>query len=485
MNRPSSERSSFESCASVHYFLPDSISTIHSTMVSRYHRQSNQPVSKADLPTFNALDNGSKFKSHRSRHGGTVSLSQAVLLAAVSASLAAVLTAFGASHYLVSDRFDVRSDSVVTTSHTTQSTFSHHTIKSEIPTTAEKFNFLSSFGKMSDSMEDADIASLFEGRIQEPEFLRPDTSDVDDGQLGVVWLMSFPNSGTSFTIHLTREASNTTTATNYACEGEIKDKPGVPVFNSSENGPFFELIPDRFTNIPPKYILTKTHCGGFCSSCHPNGYLETSRSFQTACMSGQRGVMTDKGIDILWKGITYNSSFVKKAIHVVRHPLDNVVARFHLYQKREKALKNKAFTTKYPYNSMGFSRWCADQDKKHDLRNFRWIDNALADKLDAVPCRQEFFMYLQWHNLAFDTTRSLGLPTLMHYYDDYTEDQEKATERLLTFLELPRVSGGEPFSPGKIYRDYYTPEQKAAILDLIKEQASAETWNWLKDYDFS
>ena len=72
---------------------------------------------------------------------------------------------------------------------------------------------------------------------------------VDDGDesrwpLGVVWLMvrhldvlcrmsyvsimphprfsqSFPNSGTSYTLHATRELTNTTTATNYGLEGML------------------------------------------------------------------------------------------------------------------------------------------------------------------------------------------------------------------------------------------------------------------------
>ncbi len=77
-------------------------------------------------------------------------------------------------------------------------------------------------------------------------------------------MKSFPNSGTSYTIHTVRELTNTTTATNYGLEGEIKDEESVPAFKhseDSENGPFLELIPGRVTNMP-KLILTKTHCGG-------------------------------------------------------------------------------------------------------------------------------------------------------------------------------------------------------------------------------
>lgn len=445
-----------------------------STMVYR-HRHSQPNANKDDLPTFNAMDDGSKAKFQRFRHSTTITLSQAVLLAAVSASLAAVLTAFGASHYLM-DRFDVRFDS----SQTTQSSFSRQmSVNNDTPTTNEKLKLFSSFGKIAYDSKDDEYASLFDGRIQEPEFLPADAEEEDNEQLKAVWLMSFPNSGTSFTIHLTREASNTTTATNYGLEGEIKDKPSVPVFNSSLEGPFFELIPDRTTNLPPKYILTKTHCGGYCADCHPQNYIESTRSFQLMCQSGIRGRMTETGLTKDWK-VTYDAKYVKKAIHILRNPLDNVVARFHLMHKRENA--PKSFTTKYAYNSTGFNLWCADQDKARDLRNFRLIDNKLADKLDAVPCRQEFFMYLQWHNLAFETSRALGLPTLILYYEDYSNNFDLTEKRLLKFLELPSVGGVEPFAKGKVYEDYYSPEQRAAIVDLSKHFATAETWNYLKHY---
>jgi hypothetical protein len=53
-------------------------------------------------------------------------------------------------------------------------------------------------------------------------------------------------SGASYTIHMTREASNSTTATNYALEGEIRDKPSVLAIpgKAGSEGPWLELIPD-------------------------------------------------------------------------------------------------------------------------------------------------------------------------------------------------------------------------------------------------
>lgn len=84
-----------------------------------------------------------------------------------------------------------------------------------------------------------------------------EVTDKEDG-LRVAWLMSFPNSGTSYTLHLIRETTNTTTATNYALEGDIKDEESVPAIAGSEEGPYLELIKTIKTTIPNKYILTKT-----------------------------------------------------------------------------------------------------------------------------------------------------------------------------------------------------------------------------------
>jgi len=128
-------------------------------------------------------------------------------------------------------------------------------------------------------------------------------------------------SGTSFTLHMTREASNCTTATNYALEGDIRDQPSVPAIEgpAGQNGPFLELIRDRHTNIPST-ILTKTHCKGICArdDCGPWGGIETVRSFLMGCLSGVKAV--EKEGQIVTEKVTYDASLVKKAIHIFRHP---------------------------------------------------------------------------------------------------------------------------------------------------------------------
>lgn len=287
---------------------------------------------------------------------------------------------------------------------------------------------------------------------------------------------------------MTREVSNCTTATNYALEGDIRDRPSVPAIPSVDgiNGPWLELIPNRTTSIP-KYILTKTHCGGFCSYCPSDWFIETPRSFQIACQSGTQAIETAKG-KIKQKLVIYDSKIVKKAIHIFRHPLDNIVARFHLdckKQTRSGNLKNDSHWPELlPRNRVGFHQWCNFLDgRTPEFLDLHWIDRRLRQRMDKVPCRTEFFRYIQWHNNAFTTIHNMGISSLTVHYGDYETHFNQTIDRILHFLELPREGDRiVNFVPGKKYSDYYTEEQKESIYKFLEEFSSRETWDQLKVY---
>jgi hypothetical protein len=296
--------------------------------------------------------------------------------------------------------------------------------------------------------------------------------------------LSFSSSGTSYTLHLTRQATGTVTASNYALEGDFKDRPSVPIHeDASSAGPFLELVHDGNNTIPTTFILTKTHCGGFCSDCLPKNYLETPRSFQTSCQTGTKAFLDNNGL-LKTSLVTYEASLVKKAVHIIRNPLDNIVARFHLEWKRYRDEGNADWTVEFPYNRTGFHKWCKVMDQKNAVTKTRWIDPKLAQLMEAVPCQEEFLRFIQWHNLAFGVTYDLGIPTHIIHYQEYQHDWENTVTKLLDFLELTRTGVGEPFDDGKQYKSYYAPEDRISIKAFIKEYASAETWNNVKDYDY-
>lgn len=286
-------------------------------------------------------------------------------------------------------------------------------------------------------------------------------------------------------MHLTREASNCTTATNYALEGDIRDEPSVQAIEGPDgrNGPWLELIRDRHTNVPP-VILTKTHCKGICAGkgCGPHGGIETVRSFLMGCLSGVKAV--EKNGKIVKQKVAYNPKLVKKAIHIFRHPLDNVVARFHLDFHDQAVAGNKKFAEVFPRNATGFRRWCAFDDKNLFFLKSRYTDVNMRERMKGIPCMNEFYRYVQWHNLAFDTSRYLDLPTMILHYHEYSENLESTRDRILNWLDLPHAGPGEPFHTGKVYRHYYSAEQRQSIREFLQEFSSAETWHHLKDYDF-
>lgn len=290
------------------------------------------------------------------------------------------------------------------------------------------------------------------------------------------------DSGTSYTLHLVREATNTTTATNYALEGDIKDSPSIPIHASAVQGPFFQLCKDRQTTPPTTHILTKTHCNAFCSDCLPKNYIETPRSFEVSCRSGTKAVADQSGY-LYKQSVTYDQALVTKAVHLFRHPLDNVVARYHLeYNTLRK--KEAGWEKSHPNNRTGFVAWCKEMDNTSQLPKMRWIDPQLMNLLMKIPCHQEFYRYIQWHNLAFDVTRGKGVSVHVVHYHNYSENFDETLKRLLSFLELSRNGKVEQFHAGKVYADYYTQAERQNIRVVIRELASVDTWENLKDYQF-
>ena len=71
---------------------------------------------------------------------------------------------------------------------------------------------------------------------------------------------------------------------------------------------------------------------------------------------------------------------------------------------------------------------------------------------------------------------------MMLHYHEYSENLEATRDRVLDWLELPHAGPGEPFHTGKVYRHYYSLEQRRAIRAFLKEFSSVETWQQIKDY---
>jgi hypothetical protein len=301
----------------------------------------------------------------------------------------------------------------------------------------------------------------------------------DDTRLEIALLMSFPNSGTSYTIKMIRHASLTYTASNYAHENKNKTGPSLPVFHDQPNGPFWldpEAHPEYST--PRSYALTKSHCGLRCMDCPPDRYVETTFSFRRRCFSGKRATQTALDGRQVYEAVEYEDRRVTKAVHLVRNPFDNVVSRFHLERHYGKS------ATEYPSSRDGFRLYCQRMNDDLLLSETKaaFLARDLMEVLSDVPCRSDFIRYVEWHNLAFATARDMGLDTLVLHYDEYTTNFNATVGMLLDFLKLDARAEPEPFIRGKEYQDYFTADERDAVRRAFAYLASKTTWKEMGRY---
>lgn len=299
----------------------------------------------------------------------------------------------------------------------------------------------------------------------------------------VAWLMSFPNSGTTYTNHLLQGYTNTTTATNYGQEQDTK-KESISIFPDSMDGPFLRY---PSWSLPHRYILTKTHCGGECDDCQTPGrkeYIDTIEAFEKACCTGKRIFNKTK------VRTTYSADIPKRAVHLIRDPFDNIVARLHLKERRWGEHHNDAKYEKrvdvFNKTKEGFRAYCRFRDISSFKREFR--QRILSDELlgyaKNIPCYAEFISYTQWHNHAIELVAKKSIPVLTLFYEDYALDWDKTVNQILNFLSLTPAQGAvaEKFILGKHYHDFYNEEEKVAAMKLLQTLASTELWDMLQRY---
>ena len=269
--------------------------------------------------------------------------------------------------------------------------------------------------------------------------------------------------------------SNKTVAKNSAQSNNRKDELGYSIapHESYKSGPFLE---DKALPIPKKYILTKTHCEfSVISSLHSYRY-ECARGWgrfpesdpsknpdELNCKNGYCNYETH-----------YDESIVKKAIHLIRNPLENIIARFNNAHKRNKALVN--FTHSHPkeYIKM-FHSWCEERDREALAKKYH------HDVPNGVICASELFRYVQWHDHAIALAKDMNIPAMILHYEDYAKDLNNTVDLLFSFLEHDKVASAPPFFQHD-YSFMYTNAEKEGIEDWVKVLASKELWKLLEHY---
>lgn len=322
---------------------------------------------------------------------------------------------------------------------------------------------------------------IYEKKSFEPKLhISSQAHKKEDEVPGVVWLASYPNSGTSYTLEIVRRASDYAIATNYGKEASKHlSEASIPIHPSFINGPY--RTNDRTREVPEKFVLTKTHCGSRCVRCSPYEYVETEESFLERCLSAQPLLTSTSGQVAVGEIAPYSADLVKRAVHIMRDPFDNIVSRFHHAHKTHK--NDPRFQSNFPRNNIGFQAWCDDLDSKYNEEEQEMWDNDVYEVSRDVPCRSEFFRYVQWHDMAFITMKNMDIPTLFLSYEDYAHHIDFNILSILDFLELPMRNKVSEFHQGD-YSAYYSDDQRVAAMAMMSKQASSITWEKMKPYSY-
>ena len=292
----------------------------------------------------------------------------------------------------------------------------------------------------------------------------------------VIWLMSFPNSGTTYTLKYVQGSTGTTTATNYGGNEQVGYDTSISIdVNRYIHGPYLRY-PDRPYSC--QSILTKTHC-------HQDEVLSQNVShFISSCRMGNRNV------DGTHEEIIYDASTrVHSVIHLIRNPFDNIVARMHYKQKQwlaSNSSREHELAEYITFTPEGLLHWCQYvklTEQKHYYSHFN--RTFWENYMEPVPCAIEFYKYFHWHHYTTEgVLATMHHPSMILHYEDYTTGYNTTTRRLLDFLQLKRSSytDAPEFIVGKTYTDWFTDEMKESVKRLALVVVSDVTWNLLRRY---
>jgi hypothetical protein len=290
----------------------------------------------------------------------------------------------------------------------------------------------------------------------------------------LAWLLSFPFSGTDFTIRSVEKLSRVTTATNYAAD--TGDNYHVyPNVAYTTAGPFRRS--DR--PFPENYILVKTQCE-VCTYCDPRHKI-TYSEFIEGCSR------TRSSYNVLGH---YDPALIHKIIHIVRNPFDNIVFTFRNRYKKAKQNLDNDFQNTYQYAPEGFKNWCRHLDSRFNTINPAFT-GELAAAAQNIPCYGILFQYVQWHNHAHRVCAQMDVPSIVIRYEDYQAQLTNTMNTIFDFVQHPHPNNVEEillqdeFLADSILEpatNYYTQEEKLAAGIFVQKLATPDAYKTLQVY---
>ena len=319
---------------------------------------------------------------------------------------------------------------------------------------------------MSSQLSTEDAASRLSNSSRGVYVDRPESS------LKLALLMSFPNSGTTYTMDLLPSLTLVDSATNY---GKETMGPQVPIIDEMEC-PFWLHKDDNMKHPQNGRVLTKTHCGGYGIDSEPEDWFLHESDFVSSCLTCT--LVDDMGETTR---LSYNLSSIDSAIHLIRDPFDNIVSRFRMERRLSEEISEK-----YPNTREGFQAFCMEVV---DSNSLAWtvrdapVDGNAWEFLKSVPCHTDFLRYIFWHNQAGRLIENSGLESLLVKYEDYGNDWDGTAYSIVSFLgQTLKGESQEVFVKGKSYRHFFSSEDIAKVRSAFKLFSTIDTWVAVHDY---
>jgi len=317
------------------------------------------------------------------------------------------------------------------------------------------------------------------------------TIETEHNTRGIAWLMSFPNSGTTYTQRLIQTTTRRSVASNYGHEmiiedgnvGNVYDRGmnSIPINEGDVNGPF--RVSSNLPLPSDGYVLTKTHCGGYCfSDCPPSWYRLSPLKFLQECRLGTRYEFEEFGKAPKQTWVQYDYHNVKRAIHLIRSPFDNIVSRFFHEFKTHLNENDSDWVHKYPKTPMGFRSWCENTDRKWKYHEKNIWGKDTFNAAEGVLCHGELIRYVRWHNNAFALLKAMDIPTMVVHYEDFEYDFEGTLNSLQTFLNLEAEADPIPFLNSFHELSYFDNNDLNKMSTFMKHIASEDSLKHMEGY---
>ena len=299
-----------------------------------------------------------------------------------------------------------------------------------------------------------------------------------------VWLATFPNSGTSYTLALVQAVTNTAIGTVYGaneCQlqgcsdrelgpsaprikttvSEFQRRPfktkheathpaGCNCILDTALGWVMNTVNSSSVPLPCSRLIVKTHCGGYDLKPRGKGGNVSGRRGCQGRIDTQRFIQCCGGTlrrDFDFFEVPQEPSALAGIIHLWRDPTDNLMSRFHHERKRG--------VLSLPNTPQGFQEFVQQSMVAFMHTYTHWHCNMLRMQKEGVPGVPQ------------------GVPVLTVDYEDYRTRFAATLDRLLKFLHLkpdPVRGGYVPFKKtAENYSSWYTTAQyeEAKRLGII------------------